>query len=107
MNVHRLQYSSGLSEAPMVLSVMPLVWCKTYPDVGDPGYRGHPMQGSQASRTGEVGCPWPCRDADTKSCPWSSTFVPTGLRAPEQDETPLSQSEATLATRFFPIAVSP
>jgi len=102
MNVHQLRHGADICAVPDVLSLMPMVWCKAHPNVGDSLDRSDSMQGPQEGSPNHLGCPWPCRNAASQPCPWSPSFVSTRLRPPEQDETPLSQSEAEIASRFFP-----
>lgn len=106
MNVHGLRCSANSSAPQHVLPVVPLVRCQAHSNSWGPTHIANSVPRAQESGSREMGCPWPCRDATSQHCPRCVASQPIGLRFPEQDESPLSQSEAAIAMRFFPIQVS-
>ena len=102
MNVHQLRHSAGFSGVPMVLPILPMVWSQADPATRDHGHRGDTVPGSPQGCSGGVDCPWTRGAAASKPCAWGAASMSFGLRTPEQDESPLSPSEAAIALRDFP-----
>lgn len=102
MNVLRLQCSANSSAPQHVLPIVPLVWCQADSSPWGAGHIANSVQGAQKVCSCAVDGLWALRGGFEKSSQGFVAIERNYVRRPESDETPLSQEEAAIATRYFP-----
>ncbi len=107
MNVYELRCGQELPETPFVLSILPLVRWSLHPVAGNSAHLKKPHQGPQKKCFSDLDGTWPPRVPVTANGSVWDLLGPSSVRARDTDESPLSQSEAVIAMRDFPIKVQP
>lgn len=103
----QLRCCQALPETSCVLSILHLVWWSLHPDAGNAADLQDPHQGPQKACSSHLDCPWALGVPVEAIGPPRPFLGSSSVRAHDIDESPLSQSEAVIAMRDFPIKAKP
>lgn len=104
--MQRLPNGQGHARLPDVQPGLPTLRSAHHPAAGDVAHTAGRVQQAPARYVGRVGAPWPPRGRAARAGQGATEYWPgqlAGVRAPTEDETPLSPQEVRVLMREFEV----